>query len=97
MFASAHIEVHVLPVFRCFGRHEALVVVRVHVAEVVCRRACEARHGVEFEWEDGLAVDECLVHNLAFSLVPCPHLGASEWRFARLCGFVGLYFGQAEG
>ena len=36
MLAAAHVEVNVLPVFRCLLANESLAVVGVHVAQVVC-------------------------------------------------------------
>ncbi len=97
VLASAHIQVHILPVGISLFRHEARVVVRVHVAQVVGRRPGEARHGVEFKGEHRLVVHKALVHHLAPGLVPRPFPGAPERRFARLRGLVGVYFGQAQG
>ena len=96
MLASAYIEVDVLPVIISLLAYEAVVVVRIHITQIVCRRSGEARHGVEFEREHGLVVYQSLFYYLLLLYVPCPHLGASQWRFACLGRLVCLYFGQFE-
>ena len=94
VLATSYVEVYVLPVVVGILAHEACVVVRIHIAQIVSRRASEARHSVQLEWEDGLVVHECLVYHLAFLHVPRPHLGASQWRLAGFCRLVCLNLGQ---
>ena len=96
MLGTAHIEVHILPVFIGLTAHECLVVVRVHVAQVVGGGACESRHGVEFDGEYGGIVDERFVHHGLAHGIPGPTGGSSKGRLARLGGFVLVDFGQFE-
>ena len=96
MLGSTYVEVYILPVFIGFLAHECLVVLRIHVAKIVGRTACKARHGVEFEGEDGLVVHKTLVCNLLLGFVPGPFLGASQWRFSCFGGFVFVNFGKLE-
>ena len=49
VFGTADVKIDVSPVFISFFRDESVAVVRVHVAEVVCRRAGKSRHGAELE------------------------------------------------
>lgn len=65
MLCSTNIQVDVAPVFVGFLTHNFLVVVRVHIPQIVCRRPCESRHRVELYREYGLIVDETLVDDLA--------------------------------
>ena len=93
---SADVEVHVLPILVGLLAHECLVVVRIHIAEVVGAGSGEARHGAEFDGEDGLMVDESLFDHAALLRVPGPLLGASQWRLATLGGLVGVDLGQLQ-
>ena len=46
MLATTYVEIDVLPVFSSLFRYESLVVVRIHIAEIVGRRASKSRHGI---------------------------------------------------
>ena len=75
---------------------ECFIVVRVSITGVVGRRACETWHGAELEREDGLVVDQSLVHNLLVGLVPSPNLSVAERWFACRGGLEVLHLGQLE-
>ena len=47
VFRSAHIEINVLPIANGRVAHQRIVVVRVHIAQEIGRRAGETRHGVQ--------------------------------------------------
>ena len=96
VLATANIEVDVLPVLVSFLAYEALVVLRVHIAEIVSRRTGKARHGVQLKREHCLVVHQTLVHHFLLLHVPSPFLGASQWRLACLCRLIGLDFRQFE-
>ena len=87
MLRTAHVEVDVLPVLVGLRAHEGLRILRVHIAQVVGAGACEARHGVELEGEDGLIVDERFIDHLLRLGVPSPasercRVAARPWRWA---------------
>lgn len=96
MLATAYIEVYVLPVLVGFFAYEGLVVVWIHIAQVVSRRACEAWHGVELQWEYGLVVYETLVNHLFLLCIPSPLLGSAQWWLTSLGWLVGLNLWQFE-
>ena len=96
VFRTAHVEVDVLPVFGSLGREQCLVVVGIHVAQVVGTRPGEARHRAELQREHGFVVDGGIVHHLPLLHVPCPLLGMSQWRLARLGGLIGLHLRQLQ-
>ena len=56
MFRTADIEVYMPPVLISLFADELFVVVRVHISEIVSRRARETRHGVELQREHRLVV-----------------------------------------
>ena len=72
VLGTAEIEVHLTPVSVHVLINQRFVVVRVHITQVVRRRACEARHGAELQREDGLVVNQRFVYYLAVRFVPCP-------------------------
>ena len=97
MLAAAHVEIDRAPVLVLVLVGEGAVVVRVHIAQVVSRRTGEARHGVQFEWEDALVVDERLIDHRVGLRVPGPLLCVAEWRLACGRGLVVVDVGQLQG
>ncbi len=81
VFAASDVEVDAAPVLVGLARYEGLVVVRVHISQVVCRRTCEAWHSVKFQ-------------GVAFGCDPV--LGAPQRRLAGFRGEVFVDFGQLE-
>ena len=81
VFGSAHIQIHLPPVFVGLLRHQFVIVVRVHVAQVIGARTGKSRHGAGFQ---GIAV---------FGL---PVLGACQGRLALFGGQVFVHFGQQQ-
>ena len=69
MLCTADIEVYISPILVGLLAYKGLTIVRVHIAEIVCAAAREARHCAEF---------------YRISVI-CPVLSASERRLARLC------------
>ena len=92
VFRSSYIKVYVFPVFVHFRVHQCFVVVRVHVAQIVCGRTGESRHGVQFQREDGNVVDLFVFYRALVYRVPRPFLGVSQWRFACFGGEELVYF-----
>ena len=93
---TTHIEVYVAPVLVSVAAHEGLLVLGVHIAQIVSAGACKARHGVQFQWEDALVVDEVFAHHLVRLGVPRPHLGTSQWGLARLRRLVLVNLRQLQ-
>ena len=58
MFRTTNIEVDIAPVLISITTDKCLLVLRVHIAQIVGTGTGEARHGVQFEWEDGFIVDK---------------------------------------
>ena len=58
MFRTTNIEVDIAPVLISITADKCLLVLRVHIAQIVGTGTGEARHGVQFEWEDGFIVDK---------------------------------------
>ena len=94
VLGAADIEVDILPVFACLLRHEGLVVVRVHIAEVVSRTAGKSGHCEEFDREHCHIIDFAVFHHFLVNFVPSPYGGVAEWGFAGLGGQEFVYFGQ---
>ena len=69
MFGSTDIKVDIPPILICFLAYKGLVIVRIHVAEIICAAAGKAWHGAEF--------DRISVH--------LPSLCSSKRRFSCLC------------
>ena len=84
MFATAHIQIDILPILVSLLAHQSLVVVWVHIAQIVGRTARKAWHGVEFDGEHRLIVNLRVLHNLPVHLVPSPHRSIAQWRFTCL-------------
>ena len=97
MLGASDVEVDALPVLIGLFADQCCVVVGVHIAQVVGAGACEARHGVELEGEDGLLIDGGTVDDQSVDGIPGPHLGASQWRLAGLGGLVFVDLRQFEG
>ena len=96
MLRTAHIEIHVLPVFIDFLIHQGLVVVWIHVAQVVGARPGKTRHGVQFKREDADIVDESFLHDGIVFRVPGPFRGMSERGLSVFSGFILADFRQFE-
>ena len=96
MFRATHIEVHIAPVSVLFRGYKSLVVVGVHIAEVVGRTACKARHGVEFKGEDSLLVDEAVGNHTVMHGVPGPHIGMTQRGFTCFGRLEVLHLGQLQ-
>ena len=96
MLCSAHVEVYLAPVRVGLGAHQCIVVVRIHISKVIGRRACEARHGVEFEREHRLVVNARVVGHRARLGVPGPACGVAQRRLARLGGQERGHLGQLQ-
>ena len=96
MLGSTYVEVNVLPVFVYVLSHESIVVLRVHISQVVCGATCKARHGEQFQWEDGIIVYELLVNDLVLLSVPSPYLCPSQRWFASLCRLILVYLGKLK-
>ena len=97
MLRSAHIKVDILPIMVGFLAHKSLRVVRIHVAKVIGRAACKARHGVQFQGEHRLLVNPLVLHHALIGLVPRPFLRASQRWLATFSGLIFVDFGQFEG
>ena len=96
MFCTTYIEIHVLPVGIYVRGYQCCVVTRIHVAQVVGAGACEARHGVQFEREDGLVVYLAVLNDTVVYRVPSPLRGMSQWRFACFGRQELGHFGQLQ-
>ena len=94
---AADVKVDIAPVFVGVLAHEGLVVVRVFVAQVISRRACEAGHRIQLQGEDALIVNLVNADYLVKLRVPGPHLSAAQWWLARFGRFVLADFGQLQG
>ena len=84
MFATAHIQIDILPILVSLLAHQSLVVVWVHIAQIVSRTARKTWHGVEFDREHRLVVNLRVLHNLLVHLVPSPHRSIAQWGFTCL-------------
>ena len=96
MFRTADIQIDVLPIFVRLFRYQRLVVVRIHIAEVISRRTGKARHGIQFEREDGLIINQTILYHFAFLYVPSPFCRMTQWRFSALGRFELAYLRQFE-
>ena len=79
MLRTADVKVNVAPIFVCLFRHKSIVVARIHIAQIICRRASETRHCAKFV-------------RIAFGCVPV--FGTSQWRLASLRRQEFINFGQ---
>ena len=82
MLGTTHIEVHLTPIFIGLLRNEFLIVVRIHVTQIVGRRACKARHGVQFQ---------------RVTVGRHPTFGAAQRRLTRFGRQEFIHFGQLQG
>ena len=96
MFGTSYIEVHVAPVFVHLLVNQCRVVARVHVAQVVSAGACESRHGVQFQGEDGDVVYLFVLYHAVVHRVPCPAGGVSQRRLACFGRQELRHFGQFQ-
>ena len=49
VFGTAHIQIDGAPVFICTARHQRRVVLRIHIAQIICARSGKAGHGGRLE------------------------------------------------
>ena len=94
MFGTTDIEVYILPILISLLTHKCLVIVWVHVTKIVCWATSKARHCIQLQWEYSLIVNQCLLNNLTFNLIPSPNLRTTQWWFATFCWFVLVDFRQ---
>ena len=78
VLCTTDIEINLTPVFVGLFAHESSVVVVVHIAEIVCRRTRETRHGAKFKREDIDIVNQRLRNHFVVLLVPRPEVGIAE-------------------
>ena len=97
MFATAHIEVDILPICICLGADERLAVAGVHIAEIVGAGTGKTGHGAEFEGEHMDVIYKGLVHHAAVDLVPSPAAGVAERRLTGSGRLELLDLGEEEG
>ncbi len=81
VLGAPYVEVHLAPVAVGLGRNQGLAVARIHIAQIVGRRACETGHGVEFK---------------GISLWGTPVLGTSQRGLAALCGEIFVNLGELQ-
>ena len=81
MLGTTHIEVHLTPILISLVRNKGLIVMRIHIAQVIGRRTCKARHGVQFQ---------------RITIGSYPVLGATQRRFASLGGQELVHLGQLQ-
>ena len=96
MLRTTYIEVHILPVFIGFLRNQCLFVVGIHIAQVVGRRTCKARHREEFQRENRLLVDIGNINNRIALCIPSPFLGVAQRGLAVFGGFILVHLGQLQ-
>ena len=81
MLGTTNIKVYLAPIIIGLVRDKCLVVVRVHVAQIVGRRAGKARHSVQLQ---------------RITVFGHPVLGAAQGRLTRLGGQEFVHLGQDE-
>ena len=96
MLCTAHIQVYILPVSVNLRINKCLVVLRIHIAQVISRTSGESRHGVQFQREDGLVVDQFVGYHLVVYGVPSPVCSVSQWRLTGFGRQEFAYFRQFQ-
>ena len=81
VLCSSYIEIYIAPIFIGLTRYECFIVVRIHIAKIISRRTCKARHSAKF---------------VGVTIGSAPILGTSQWRFSTLGRKKFIHLGKFE-